>query len=75
MSSWILDVKLAARHLRKSWAFTAAAVLTLAVGVGANATLFSLADSVMFRPFPFPEQERLVIGGENQTPIRARQGS
>jgi putative ABC transport system permease protein len=60
------DLKLAARYLRKAWLFAGLSIVILAIGIGANATLFSLADSVMFRPFPLAEQERLVIAGENQ---------
>jgi hypothetical protein len=47
------------------------AVALLALGIGANTTLFALADAVMFRPFPFAEQDRLVIGGGVQAGRRA----
>jgi putative ABC transport system permease protein len=42
---------------------TAIAIVLLALGIGANTTLFALADAVMFRPFPFADQDRLVIAG------------
>jgi predicted permease len=48
-----------------------AAVALLALGVGANTTLFALADAVMFRPFPFADQDRLVVGGGMQAGHRA----
>ena len=65
MSLLIQDCRLAARHLRTAWPFALAAVATLALGIGANVTLFSLADSVMFRPLPLRQPDRLVIAGES----------
>jgi predicted permease len=50
----------AARLLRKSPAFTATALLTLAVCFGANLTIFAVIDSVLLRPLPFPEPDRLM---------------
>ena len=49
----------AARLLRKSPAFTATALLTLAVCFGANLTIFAIIDSVLLRPLPFPQPDRL----------------
>ena len=65
------DFRLAARHLRTAWPFALATVLTLSLGIGANVTLFSLADSVIFRPLPLHEAEQLVIAGESRSEIRA----
>ena len=55
------QLKYAARLLRKSPAFTVTALLTLAVCFGANLTIFAVIDSVLLRPLPFPEPERLMM--------------
>jgi putative ABC transport system permease protein len=55
------DLGNAIRSLRRSPGFTLAAIGTLALGLGANSTLFSLVNGVLFRSFPFPESERLVV--------------
>ncbi len=54
------DVTCALRRLRSSPAFTTAAVVTLALGIGANTTIFSLVNAVVFRPFGVERQNELV---------------
>jgi predicted permease len=54
------DVRYATRLLRRHAAFAVVAVLTLALGIGANTAIFTAIDALMFRPLPFPEPDRLV---------------
>src|SRR5690349_22599485 len=66
MDDTFQDLRYGVRTLRKDWAFTAIAVLTLALGIGANTALFSVANGVLFNPLPFSHPDRLVALHESK---------
>src|SRR5687768_14883061 len=55
------DLRFALRLLNRHRGYTLLAALTFAPGAGANTAVFSVADSVLFRPLPFPDAERLFV--------------
>src|ERR1700730_2296569 len=61
MESLLKDIRYGIRSLLKRPGFTAIAVLTLALGIGANTTMFSTEDALILHPFSFPNQERLLV--------------
>src|ERR1700760_4404870 len=60
LDSTVQDVRFALRTLRRNPAFTFAALLTLALGIGGNAAIYSVIDAVLLHPVPFPGADRLV---------------
>lgn len=75
IESLVQDLRFGVRMLRKSPGFTTAAVLTLALGIGANTAIFGLVDSQLLNALPFPHIERLVnvwttdAGGDMHSPF------
>jgi len=61
MENWIKDLRHAWRVLRGSPGFAAVAILSLAIGIGANTAIFSAANAVVLRPLPYPDAGRIAI--------------
>jgi putative ABC transport system permease protein len=60
------DIRFGIRMLRKNPGFTTIAITTLALGIGANASIFSVLESQLWKPLPFPDSERLVFVGKTE---------
>ncbi len=75
MRGWTQDLRLALRSLIRHRAFAVVSILTLGLGIGINTAVFTLVDSVLLRPLPFPESDELISlrhqgrDGEDQLPM------
>jgi predicted permease len=63
-----LDVRIAIRSLLKNPGFLVVVILSLALGIAANSTIFSVLDTLLYRPLPYPHPEKLVVIWETQQP-------
>jgi hypothetical protein len=73
LGDFVRDVRLALRSLTRQASFTSLAVVTLALGVGANSAMFSIANPMLVQPLPYPDADRLlaVVPGTRENPSQA----
>src|SRR5688572_19338982 len=64
METFLRDIRFGIRSLLKRPAITAIAIITLALGIGANTAIFSFVNGILLRPLPYPEPDRLALINE-----------
>ena len=74
IETFLQDIRFGCRSLLKQKKFTLIAVLTLALGIGANTAIFSVVNELLLRPLPFPDGDRLVMLWERAPDGRGRRG-
>jgi putative ABC transport system permease protein len=72
VDDYLYDLRLSLRSLIKTPVFTAVAILTLALGIGANVSIFSLIESILLRPLPYDQPEQLIMMSEGGDDISNR---
>ena len=75
MDTFLADLRCAARILRKNPGFTLAALVTLALGIGANTAIFSVVNAVLLQPLPFVDAGRIVLLREKRPAENVERGS
>src|SRR5579862_7328544 len=75
MNGLIQDLRYAVRQLRKSPAFTAVAVVTLALGVGANTAIFTVVNGLLLKMLPVRDPQQLVVVGDPTNPNQRSNGT
>jgi predicted permease len=73
MASFLMSLRFSARQLRKSPGFALTAILTLALGIGAAVSVFSVVDAVLLKPFAFRDPSRLVVIRETVEEMRTQE--
>ena len=74
METLLRDIRYGIRSLLKRPGFTAIAVVTLALGIGANTAIFSVVNAVLLRPLPFPESQRVMWLGQKSSEVTQAAG-
>src|SRR5690242_10932978 len=73
MESWLQDLKHGVRVLLAARGFSTVAVLSLALGIGANSAIFSVADAVLLRPLPYADDDRIAILWQRSPGLNVKQ--